>query len=90
VAGHRHVITDAHGRALDLTSPQPHRPPPLPRKTVGRWDGQTVVTVVAIVTTGIVAAVLLVVIRDILMTSLAGGAAGLLLRSLLAPGHRKS
>lgn len=85
----RHLVTDAHGRSLDLTAvgqvvqvsvdPSPRR-----RRLV-----PSVVGVTAVLVGGVVAVVLIVAIHDIAMTVAGTGATGMIFKALLAPSSRQ-
>ncbi|WP_413804244.1 hypothetical protein [Streptomyces sp. OE57] len=84
----RHVVTDAHGRSLDLTAigqaPQvPAHPSPQHRLI------PSVVAVTAVLVGGVVGIALINAIHDIAMTVAGTGATGLIFKALLATSSRQ-
>ncbi|WP_445520974.1 hypothetical protein [Streptomyces sp. NEAU-174] len=84
----RHLVTDAHGRSLDLMSVG--QVPPVPADAGTRRHGKfPVLGITAVLVGGVVGIVLINAIHDIAMTAAGTGVAGVLLKALLAPFHRR-
>ncbi|WP_327328712.1 hypothetical protein OG735_41335 (plasmid) [Streptomyces sp. NBC_01210] len=87
----RHLVTDAHGRSLDLTNSQA---PAVPwathhqTRTRRRRTG-VAVSIAAVLAGGLVLSVLLIVIRDIATTVASTSVTGLLLRALLTSSGKR-
>jgi hypothetical protein len=92
MTGKRHLVTDAHGRLLDLMSVgQVSQAPQVPAdlSTQRRRLMPSVVGVTAVLVGGVVGIVLIVAIRDIAMTVAGTGVSGVLLKALLAPSSQR-
>ncbi|MGW7595710.1 hypothetical protein [Streptomyces rubiginosohelvolus] len=90
MATREHWVIDAHGRSLDLTS-DGQAPPASADLNIRRrreWLS-VVVGVTAVLVGGVVGIVLINAIHDIAVTVAGTGVAGVLLKALLAPFHRR-
>jgi hypothetical protein len=89
----QHLITDAHGRTVDLTpgAQAGARTGDHPGREAGRTRIAVVVAVMALPAGGLVMAALLLVVRDVIVTCMTSSSvAVMVLRALLAsPGNRR-
>ncbi|GAA1143325.1 hypothetical protein GCM10009577_79160 [Streptomyces javensis] len=84
----RHLVTDAHGRSLDLMSVG--QVPPVPADAGTRRHGKfPVVGITGVLVGGAVGIVLIIAIRDIAMTLAGTSVGGVVLKALLAPSRRQ-
>ncbi|GAA0897924.1 MULTISPECIES: hypothetical protein [Streptomyces violaceusniger group] len=84
----RHLVTDAHGRSLDLMSVG--QVPAVPAEGGTRRHRRlSAVGITGALVGGAVGIVLIIAIRDIAMTLAGTGIGGVILKALLAPSSRQ-